>query len=142
MNWRLLTLAGAVAGSLLCAAPLAARADSSVTDIALGTGATADNEITGESTKFAPDTADIFCVLEFEGSDTVKAIRGMLIAVDVGAKAPPNFKVLEKTLDFNNDSGNAKFDFSKPNAGWPVGKYKVDVYLNDKLAKSAPFTVE
>jgi hypothetical protein len=143
MNWRLLTIAGAGAGALLSTAPLPAHADSSVTGVDLGTGATADNEIIGEATKFAPETADIFCILDFEGSDAIKAIKGVLIAVDVGDKAPPNFKVLEKVIPFDgHNSGTAKFDFSKPNAGWPVGKYKVDIYLNDKLAQSAPFTVE
>ena len=69
-------------------------------------------------------------------------VRGVLIAEDVGDVAPANTKVLEKTLALNGDTDDGDFNFSKPTNGWPVGKYRVEVYVNDELATTAKFAIE
>ena len=51
----------------------------------------------------------------------------------------PNFKIDETSLT----SGDDDLQFNLTNSGlWPVGKYKVDLYLNDKLDRTLEFTVE
>src|SRR6266566_1437831 len=69
-------------------------------------------------------------------------VRGVLIAEDVGDVAPANSKVLEKTLALDEDTDDGDFNFSKPTKGWPVGKYRVEIYVNDHLAKTVKFTIE
>jgi hypothetical protein len=65
----------------------------------------------------------------------------VLIAEDVGDAAPANTEVLSKTLTLQEDTSDGDFNFSKPNKGWPPGKYRVDLYVNDKLATKAKFVV-
>ena len=40
------------------------------------------------------------------------------------------------------DTDDGDFAFSKPTKGWPVGKYRVEIYVNDDLAKTVKFTIE
>jgi outer membrane usher protein FimD/PapC len=40
------------------------------------------------------------------------------------------------------DTNDGDFNFSKPTKGWPVGKYRVEIYVNDDLATTAKFTVK
>jgi len=64
-------------------------------------------------------------------------VRGVLIAEDVGDVAPANTKVLEKTLTLEEDTDDGDFNFSKPTNGWPLGKYRVEIYVNIAVAGSA-----
>ncbi len=72
-------------------------------------------------------------------SDT--KVKTVWTAVDVGDAAPANTKIdeAEVTLDA---SGKAHFTLSLPSSGvWPVGKYKVEVYLNDKLDRTLEYNI-
>jgi outer membrane usher protein FimD/PapC len=40
------------------------------------------------------------------------------------------------------DTDAGDFNFSKPTKGWPVGKYRVEVYVNDELAATTKFTIK
>ncbi len=51
-----------------------------------------------------------------------------------------NYKLDEAVLNlpvFNQGS----FTLSKPNRGWPPGKYRLEIYLGKDLVKTVPFTV-
>lgn len=95
-----------------------------------------------ETTTFTPDTEKIYALFKTTGAKNGDKLRGVLIADDVGDVAPANTKVLETKLDMEGDTDDGDFNFSKPTKGWPVGKYHVDVYLNDELVTSAKFTVK
>lgn len=57
-----------------------------------------------------------------------EAINARLVAVDVGAAAPPGTEVLGASFPITEAGGAAgAFDFSKPTAGWPAGTYRVEV---------------
>lgn len=92
------------------------------------------------TTTFAPNTGTIYALFKTTGCKRGDKIRGVLIAESVGDAAPPNTKVFETLLDMEGDDG--EFTFAKPTNGWPVGKYRVDIYLNEELVTSAKFTVE
>ena len=92
------------------------------------------------TTTFSPNTGTIYALFTTTGCKHGDKIRGALIAESVGDAAQPNTKVFETALDMVADDG--EFDFAKPANGWPVGKYRVDIYLNEQLVASAKFTVE
>ena len=94
------------------------------------------------TTTFSPDTPNIVAMFETEGIAAGDKVRGVLVAEDVGSVAPANTKVLEKTLTLNEDALDRPFIFSKPTKGWPPGKYRVEIYVNDELATKAGFDVE
>lgn len=104
---------------------------------------TLTTEPEGEPTKtFGTDTPKIFAMFKTEGIAGSNKVRGVLVAEDVGDAAPANTKVLEKTLTLDEDTDTGDFNFSKPTKGWPPGKYRIDVYVNDELATKAKFTIE
>src|SRR5207249_11894402 len=93
-------------------------------------------------TSSTADTPKLYAMFKTKGAKDGDKARGVLIAEDVGDVAPPNTKVLETKLDMEGDTEDGDFNFSKPTNGWPVGKYRVEIYVNDKLATTAKFTIK
>ena len=94
------------------------------------------------TTVFASDTSKIYAIFKTKGAKNGDKARGVLIADDVGDAAPANTKVLDTTITLEGDTEDGDFNFSKPTNGWPVGKYHIDIYVNDELATTAKFTVK
>ena len=141
MQRRALALTGYCLGLMLCIGPTVAMAQAHITLAALGTGASEKYEIVGPTTEFAPNAPMIVCVWKASGVITGTPVRGVWIAEDVGQAAPPNYKIDEVTLHMPAfDEG--KFTLTKPNNDWPVGKYRLEIYLGSDLAKTLPFTVK
>jgi len=93
-------------------------------------------------TSFASDTPKLLAMFKTKGIKSGTKVRGVLIAIDVGDVAPANTKVLEKTLTLDEDTDDGDFNFSKPTNGWPVGEYRVEIYVNDELATTVKFTIK
>ena len=98
-------------------------------------------ELGGNEVKeFSADVAKIYALWK---GDTVKAgdkVRGVWIATDVGEAAPKDTKIDEATVTANA-STEGQFSLSKPNKGWPVGEYRLELYVGDKLAQTLKFTI-
>lgn len=93
------------------------------------------------TTVFAPDTANICAYFKAPGAKG-DAYHAVLIAEDVGTVAPPNTKILQVDMDVDATKPFGDATYSKPNAGWPVGKYRFELYLNSDLVTTIKFTVE
>ena len=90
---------------------------------------------------FPPDQAVINLVVTVANAPSDTKVKTVWTAIDVGDAAPANTKIDEAELTMN-DSGNAHFTLSSPSTGvWPVGKYKVEIYLNDKLDRTLEYTI-
>ena len=90
-------------------------------------------------TSFTPDTAKI--VLHVQLVDVPKGAKlsADWIAVQA-AGAPDNYKIDSITVDAT-DQDEAEFSLSKPDAGWPVGSYRVDLSIDGKMLQSPSFKV-
>jgi hypothetical protein len=102
---------------------------------------------------FSPNTPVIYLNWKSDQLKDGDKIKTAWIAEDTNNLAPPNYKIDETTLELTKEfkskmlsslpgsywAGTAHV--SKPNAGWPIGKYHVDVYVNDALIKSVKFSV-
>jgi hypothetical protein len=121
--------------SVICVT--AARAAGVNVKVTMTTGPQGD-----PTTTFATNTPKLYAMFKTKGATAGDKIRGVLIAEDVGDAAPANTKVLEKTLDMEGDTDDGDFNFSKPTKGWPAGKYRVEIYVNDELATTAKFTIK
>jgi len=86
--------------------------------------------------------------------DTPKVhIRAKLVDVPAGAElmadwiavkaegAPPNYKIDSAVSRVGKDMTQYHGSFSKPNTGWPVGTYRVELFIDGKPMKRATFTV-
>jgi hypothetical protein len=103
-----------------------------------------DKAVTQESATFAP-TDTIYAVAEIGNAGKTKD-KGQLVVVDVAGQPAGPIAGLEATKDLES-SGSVTFDFSPPTAGWPAGKYKLDVTMMDesgatKGQQSKEFTVQ
>ena len=128
--------------SLTLTAPPAFPATSArITRAELGTGQTDKYEIVNPMIVFAADTIKIVCVWRAEGVKAGSQLRGAWIAEDVGKVAPPNYKIDEATLNVLI-ANQGSFSLSKPNAGFPVGKYRLEIYAGNDLIKTLSFTVK
>jgi len=93
------------------------------------------------ATTFAADTPTIHALFKTTGAKKGDSVRGVWIAEDVGEKAPANTKIDEKTLVLERDTEAGDLSLSKPTAGWPPGKYRVELYAGDDLATTVKFTI-
>jgi hypothetical protein len=93
-------------------------------------------------TVFAPDAPKIVLHAQIQDMPKGAKVSADWIAVKTNA-APANYKIDSATYELDNDmpTGEATFDLSRPNAGWPVGDYRVDVSINGKVVKSPEFKV-
>ena len=93
------------------------------------------------TTTFQVDQPLIHLVVSVANAPEGTKVKSVWTAVDVGDAAPANTKIDEAEVSMTTD-GNAHFTLSLPTSGaWPVGKYKVDVYLNDKLDRTLDYTI-
>ena len=90
---------------------------------------------------FPTDQPVIHLVVTLKNAPSDTKVKAVWTAVDVGDAAPSNTEIDES--EFTTDgSGNVHFTLSLPSSGiWPLGKYKVDVYLDGKLDKTLEYAV-
>ena len=121
--------------SLICALPAFAG------DLKVRVAIAKDSE-TRPATVFPSSIPKLYAFYLTEGTEKGDKIRGVWIAEDVGSAAPKNTKIDEATLTGDRDDFGGAFSLSKPNNGWPVGKYRVEVYVDDDLEATAKFTIQ
>lgn len=112
----------------------------SVSDLKVGK----DKEVTQAATTFdAHDT--LYAVATIANPPANGKVVGHLSVVDVPGQQAGPIPGLEMTLNLAGGLNTANFNFVAPTAGWPNGKYKIDVVLLDasgaeKGQKSAEVT--
>jgi hypothetical protein len=94
------------------------------------------------TTSFAHDLPKIYARWQGEALQKGDKIRCVWIAEDVGDVAPKDFKVDETSTTADGARAFGTFTLSKPNKGWPVGKYRVEFYEGDKLVEAVRFQIE
>jgi outer membrane usher protein FimD/PapC len=103
-----------------------------------------DGSVVGETTTFKPGDRVLVAVAKVDGTTDAAKVRFVWTAVSVipsGSTAEiKDQKIVENTvvLDKNNNLASSKL--TQPN-DLPVGKYKVEVYLNNQLTNTTEFTV-
>jgi len=65
----------------------------------------------------------------------------VVIAEDTHGAAPANYKIDSVDLTAGALVNVANFSLSKPTAGWPVGSYRVDLFIDGKPAGHKHFVI-
>ncbi len=96
-----------------------------------------DREGTQEAAVFTQDQ-DFFCIVQLANAPDDTKVKAVWTAVSVEG-SDPNTAI----DDAEKVTGDATitFDLSN-NQPWPLGDYKVDLYLNDKLDRTLTFKVQ
>jgi len=90
-----------------------------------------------EATVFSPDDTTVYCIVQLANAPDDTVVKTAWTAVDVEG-VDPNTLIDEASLT----TGDGTLTFNLTNNGpWPVGKYKVDVYLNGKLNRTLDYQV-
>jgi hypothetical protein len=89
------------------------------------------------ATTFAQDEA-FYCIVELANAPDDTLIKAVWTAVEADG-VEPDYIVGENEL--TSGDGTLYFDLTNDKL-WPTGKYKLDLYLNDKLARTLEFQVE
>src|SRR5439155_22743250 len=99
-------------------------------------------EILGEPTgRFATDTEKIFCRWQGDALHQGDKIRAVWIAEDVGDVAPKDYKITETSTSADGPQAAGTFTLSRPTKGWPIGKYRVEIYDADQLIETVKFSI-
>jgi hypothetical protein len=93
------------------------------------------------TTRFNSDVSKLYA--RWKASDLAKGtkLRSVWIAENVGEVAPPNYKIDEALVVTPSPPSDGVFSLSRPNAGWPIGSYRVEIYADDVLIDTVKFTI-
>jgi hypothetical protein len=127
-------------GAWLAAMPLAAgaaEAERAVLQTCLE--AAADFSPVYPTRTFPPGTREIIAVWQLAGDQKFQELSGAFSTVDVGAAAPPGFRIAEAPMQLGA-SRAGRFRFELPRA-MPPGRYRLDVTADGQPWQSAEFAV-
>jgi hypothetical protein len=99
----------------------------------------ADGKATDTSTTFAPSDTPLHYVVTLGSAPDDTKVKAVWTIVDAGDGQYKDQKLDESVLQ--SGSGVLNFTLAGKQA-WPVGKYKVDLFLNDKLDRTSDFLVQ
>lgn len=89
---------------------------------------------------FKPATPRIFLRAKLVDVAAGSTVKGAWIAEKTRV-APPDYKIDEKELKIYPMMNEVTYSLSRPNAGWPEGDYRVDLYIDNKPAGHVKFRV-
>jgi len=95
-----------------------------------------DSEGVDKTTTFAQDEA-FYCLVELANAPDDTITKAIWYAVEA-EDTEPNFKIDEVSI--TQGDGVITFDLTNDNL-WPLGSYKVELYLGDKLDRTLEFEV-
>ncbi len=93
---------------------------------------------TPETTVFKQDDYTVYCLVKLANAPDDTVVKAVWTAVDVEG-VEPNFVI--DTASITSGDADLTFDLTN-NQPWPVGKYKVDLYINDKFNRSLEYQVK
>ena len=127
----------AMTAALLCFASAAFAGEPRIGQMAF-----ALEQSNAAQTVFAPDAPKIILHVQIQDMPKGARVTADWIAAKTNA-APANYKIDSASVELDKDvaSSEVTFSLSRPNAGWPVGDYRVDLSINGKVAKSPEFKV-
>lgn len=137
-RWNLPVVLGVMLATVLACNFSASTAN--ISDLKLGK----DESVTAATSSFNADDT-IYAVATISNAPGKLKVKGRLIVEDVEGQQSGPVPGLEKTVDMDG-SGTATFTFSPSAAGWPEGKYKMEVLMlnedgEQKDQKTISFTV-
>jgi hypothetical protein len=126
---------------LLLMALFAACAEQNI-DVGVSNLRTAlDQAGTNATATFSP-TDIIYAVVDFENVPAGTKPQVKWIAVNVEGTGP-NHEFDSQSVEMSEETTIGSTYFQLSNAvPWPVGQYRVDLYVNDALAESVEFSIQ
>jgi len=90
-------------------------------------------------TRFTTDAPALHALAVLEELRPGSKIKGVWVSVD--AISTPNYEIDSAEVVAQGANATAHFVLSRPQRGWPVGNYKLNVYLDGKLVSVTTFSI-
>ncbi len=87
---------------------------------------------------FAVGDPVIYAVGRLENAPEGTVAKASWIYLDLD----PEYLIDEAEITAEEINSSVVFSLSRPDNGWPVGDYRVDLYIDGELEESIPFSVE
>jgi hypothetical protein len=129
-------LSNAVAGLMLLAAVIACGFSASTARITDAYLATDPDGANATATFFPEET--FYLIVNLANAPDETTVKAVWVAVDAD---DVDFDTVIDEAEIESGDGQLTFDLTNEDL-WPVGNYKVDVYLNDTVERTLEFTVE
>jgi hypothetical protein len=85
------------------------------------------------TTTFSSDTRQIYARWRGARLREGAKVRAVWIAENIGEDFPPDYKVDEATAITEGPVAHGAFTLSRPDDGWALGDYRVELYVDDVL---------
>lgn len=96
-----------------------------------------NNVVLDAKNLFNPDTPTIYTSIEvISAPENTEMEVNWYYITDEGQKFPVNLAKLRAT-----GSENLLLSISKPETGWPAGKYEIDIFVNNNINTIVPFSI-
>ncbi len=108
-----------------------------ITDAKFSTFVDEDQNPIDITSTFNPDSSKIYIWFSWAYTMIGTEAKAVLIY------ETSDLTITEGSIEIEDMAGRGSFSFTRPatEAGWPIGDYRVDLYLDDELAKSVSFEV-
>ena len=94
------------------------------------------------TTSFSSDVSSIYAFWKGEALEAGDTIHASWIAEEIGDAAPKDTKILEGDAKVYKSNEDGAFSLSRPGGRiWPLGKYRVEIYINGGLVELVKFTI-
>jgi hypothetical protein len=113
----------------------------SLSEAKMSTGVDSDLRPVGLTDVFHEDTPEIFCTFKISNAPSDTEVKAVWLYVEGELKDLKDYVIGE----WSTDAGDSRYIYAsltRPDNGWPLGSYKVVMYVDDKEELSVPFTVE
>ncbi|MDR7464153.1 MAG: hypothetical protein QN152_06305 [Armatimonadota bacterium] len=94
-----------------------------------------------EKTVFTPDTSRIYVLFRLAGVPAGTVIKSVWVAEKTGV-FEPNTTLDQATMTMGGAQTSGSFWYSRPTNGWPLGEYRVDLYIGERQAETRRFRIE
>jgi hypothetical protein len=93
-----------------------------------------------KTTAFSPDAKTFYCFFNLQHAPDSTVIKGVWVLVSAQGYSP-NSKIDSHEFTGGNDQHFFKLDRSPSVNAWPVGSYRIDLYIDGMQAASLSFEV-
>jgi len=98
-----------------------------------------DEGDTTQTTVYAPDTPTFYCFFELKNAPDDTVVKGVWTLVSAeGYDANSQID----SADITGSDNSYYFSLDRAAESWPVGQYKIDLFINDKLVETVEFQVQ
>ena len=93
------------------------------------------------STRFSTDTPQIY--VRWQGQRLRKGgkVKAVWIAENIGEDFPQDYKVDEASATVESQNAHGAFMLARPEAGWAIGDYRVEFYVDDVFVDAAKLKI-